>query len=87
MKTQNWLANGTAGHEQHGQSAVYCADTGKNIAIVYDGKAHADLIASAPELLAMLERVFKVMPARLEESGELLEGQIAALIAKAKGEA
>jgi hypothetical protein len=45
----------------------------------------AKLLASAPELLAMLERVFKVMPSRMEENGELLEGHIAVLIAKAKG--
>lgn len=44
------------------------------------------LQAAAPDLLAMLERVFKVMPERIEEGGQLLEGEIAALIAKATGE-
>ena len=44
-----------------------------------------NLWADKAELLAMLERVFRVMPARMEEGGELLEGHIAALIAKAKG--
>jgi hypothetical protein len=48
-----WNVSGTAGHYTHGQSAVY-DDTGKDIAIVYDGKAHGPLIASAPDLLAAL---------------------------------
>ena len=49
-----WETKGTAGHETHGQSAVYC-DDGKDIAIVYDGDANARLIAAAPELLAALK--------------------------------
>lgn len=43
------------------------------------------LIAAAPDMLAMLKRVFKVMPSRMEEGGQLLEGEIAALINKVEG--
>lgn len=49
-----WGSSGTAGHETHGQYAVYHLGTGKDIAIVYDGKANARLIAAAPELLKAL---------------------------------
>jgi hypothetical protein len=55
-----WNARGTAGHETHGQSAVY-GDDGKDIAIVYDGEANARLIAAAPELLAALENTLKML--------------------------
>jgi hypothetical protein len=48
---RTWRAQPTAGHDIHGQTAVYDEATGKDIAIVYDGDAHADLIAAAPELL------------------------------------
>ena len=57
----------------------------KNISIE-EMHANARLIASAPDLLEMIERVLKVMPERMEEGGELLEGPIAELLAKAKGE-
>lgn len=45
-----WYTSVTAGHDTHGQSAVYSED-GKDIAIVYDGKAHGALIAAAPDML------------------------------------
>lgn len=48
-----WNHSKTAGHEIHGQSAVY-SDSGKTIAIVYDGEKHAKLIAAAPEMLDAL---------------------------------
>lgn len=50
-----WSVSPTAGHETHGQSAV-CDESGKSIAIVYDGKANAALIAAAPELVDALQR-------------------------------
>ncbi len=53
---EQWEAQNTAGHEIHGQAAVYDA-TGKDVAIVYDGEAHATLIAEAPALLAALRRI------------------------------
>lgn len=46
-----WAMQHTAGHETHGQSAVYDMRTGKDVAIVYDGAKHARLIAAAPALL------------------------------------
>lgn len=49
-----WHAKPTAGHDVHGQSAVYDEASGKDVALVYDGKAHADLIAAAPEMAALL---------------------------------
>ena len=48
---KNWTARGTAGHESHGQWAVY-DDAGKDVAIVYDGPRDGNLIAAAPDLLA-----------------------------------
>lgn len=47
---KNWTARGTAGHESHGQWAVY-DDAGKDVAIVYDGPRDGNLIAAAPQLL------------------------------------
>ena len=63
-----WIAKPTAGHEIHGQSAVYGPD-GKDIAIVYDGAANARLIASAPELLAILQRIIDRATAPLSDGG------------------
>jgi hypothetical protein len=51
-----WESQHTAGHDTHGQTAIYAEADGKDIAIVYDGEANARLIAAAPELLrALLE--------------------------------
>jgi hypothetical protein len=52
--TTTWNSQHTAGHAVHGQTAIYDEATGKDIAIVYDGDAHAKLIAAAPELAAEL---------------------------------
>jgi hypothetical protein len=38
----------------HGQSAIASETTGKTVAIAYDGKADARLLAAAPELLQVL---------------------------------
>lgn len=66
---QEWSARGTAGHERHGQWAV-SDETGRTIALVYDGERYGNLIAAAPELLAACERVAVRMAAKLERSGE-----------------
>jgi hypothetical protein len=51
-----WLTRGTAGHEKHGQWAVYAeSGRGRDIAIVYDGEANAALIAASPHMLQALE--------------------------------
>lgn len=50
----NWICKSTAGHAIHGQSVVYAEETGKDIAIVYDGAVNGGLIAAAPELLEAL---------------------------------
>lgn len=52
-----WSAKPTAGYERHGQSAVSDDADGKTIAIVYDGKAHANLIAAAPALRRELQKL------------------------------
>ena len=49
-----WEAQDTAGHDIHGQTAIYDAG-GKDVAIVYDGDANARLIAAAPDLLKALK--------------------------------
>lgn len=55
-----WMAAPTAGHELHGQSVVYSEASGRDIAIVYDGRANAEFIARAcnayEELIAVLEK-------------------------------
>lgn len=51
-----WEAKGTAGHQTHGQWAVYDTN-GRDIAIVYDGAKHAELIAAAPDLLAACQTI------------------------------
>lgn len=62
---ETWRAQPTAGHEKHGQSVVYSEQTGRDVAIVYDGKAHANMIAAAPELLrtskALADEAFRNM--------------------------
>lgn len=61
MTTQHtpgpWSSSGTAGHETHGQSVVYSESSGTDIAIIYDGKSNAHLIAAAPDLLAALDDI------------------------------
>jgi len=66
MAVNSWVAQNTAGHETHGQSAVYDESTGQTIALVYDGKANARLIAAAPELLAACERALAVLESEPE---------------------
>lgn len=41
-----YRAQGTAGHDLHGQAAIYGED-GKSIALVYDGEANAEFIVTA----------------------------------------
>lgn len=55
MDAKQWYTKPTAGHETHGQSAVYDEATGRDVCIVYDGKADADLIAAAPDLVKACE--------------------------------
>ena len=49
-----WYSRPTAGHEMHGQSAIASEASGKTVAIAYDGRADAHLLAAAPELLEAL---------------------------------
>lgn len=42
-----YYAKPTAGHETHGQTAIYSEQDGKTIAIVYDGEANAQFIVTA----------------------------------------
>ena len=42
-----WASQPTAGHDRHGQSAVYDVQTGRTIALVYDGAMHAAYIVQA----------------------------------------
>ena len=51
-----WQTRGTAGHEAHGQWAVY-DDKGRDVAIVYDGPKHAHKLAAAPALLEACKAV------------------------------
>ena len=69
----------------HGQSAVYDEDSGRDIAIVYDGDAHAALISAAPDLLALLERLYASTYGRTDLIALLDFEQARNAIAKAYG--
>jgi len=55
---EEWFVRGTAGHETHGQSAVYDS-TGDTVAVVFSGQTHGALIAAAPDLRAALEAMIR----------------------------
>ena len=83
---ESWMAAPTAGHETHGQSMVYCDDTGQDIALVYDGDAHADLIAAAPELLAACKALVQQIDNGSSLTGSEVQVENArTAIAKAQG--
>ncbi len=88
METQEkWVAKPTAGHKTHGQSVVYNAADGKDIAIVYDGDAYAALIAAAPDLLEVCLGIRKYQTL-LTKSYRLMDEdmkRLDAAIAKATG--
>ena len=57
MKQKSWYYRPTAGHETHRQGVVADEATGRDVAVVYDGDADGMLLASAPEMLALLEKM------------------------------
>ena len=63
-----WDSAETAGHNIHGQAAVYSEATGKDIAIVYDGAANAKLIATAPELAQALKAIIAALTQPVQTS-------------------
>lgn len=62
-----WYTKPTAGHEIHGQTAVY-GENGKTIAIVYDGAKDAAIIERAvnnhADLLNALQAFIDLWPVR-----------------------
>jgi len=54
-----WTYSGTAGHESHGQSIVIPEKEGRTVCLVYDGPSNASLIAAAPDLLDILDRILR----------------------------
>ena len=80
-----WYSQPTAGHEMHGQSAIASEANGKTVAIAYDGKADAHLLAAAPDLLAAL-RVIAEDGKRNGWIPSFHWGEARAAIAKAEGE-
>ena len=82
-----WTATPTAGHETHGQSVVYAEADGKDVAVIYDGKANARLIAAAPELLAACKAIAALMDGQGRANMPEVAGQARAAIAKATVEA
>lgn len=83
-----WSHQPTAGHETHGQSAIYDDATGKTVAIVYDGDKHAPTLAAAPDLL---EAVKAVLAEHLAEGGKGIDlpqsllAMLNTVVAKAEG--
>lgn len=53
MKT-TWYYSPTAGHDIHGQGTIADEDTGRTVALAYDGAKDGALLAAAPELLEAL---------------------------------
>lgn len=84
-----WHACPDAGYETYGQSIVYDAGTSKWIAAVYDGAAHSDLIAAAPEMYEALQAVIReFVPSRDKFTSMQQEAAFnaaKAAIAKAEG--
>lgn len=90
---RSWSASPTAGHDVHGQSAICDEHTGRTVAIVYDGDAHAAFIARAcnayDELLATLENLLAEVcttEAGLSATTPIAREHAAQAIAKARGE-
>ena len=74
-------------HEKHGQSVVYAEADGKDVAVIYDGRANARLIAAAPELLAACKAIAALMDGQGRANMPEVAGQARAAIAKATVEA
>lgn len=79
-----WYARGTAGHEAHGQWAVYDSE-GKAIAIVCDGPKHAHLLAAAPALLEALRELVDDFSRCAKGCSDGYVAKARAAIAKAEG--
>ena len=76
-KGQNiWESQETAGHESHGQSVVYDSKDGKDVALVYEGKENANLIAASPELLEACVQAEKVLRWAAQESKGRVKSEI-----------
>ncbi len=85
-----WTAHHTAGHETHGQTAIYAEDgDGRDIAIVYDGAANAAFIVQAVNAHDELVAACEITLANLEAIGThpdtLPMIRLRAALAKAKG--
>lgn len=82
-----WYARPSAGNDIHGQSIVASESTGKSIAVVYDGNADAQLIATAPDMLAALRDVVEELKhaAHIVNLDEDAIGRAKTAIAKAEG--
>jgi hypothetical protein len=65
IKATKWAAQHTAGHDTHGQTAIYDEATGKDVAIVYDGDAHAELIVRAVNSHADMLEALELAQAQL----------------------
>jgi len=66
-----WYVSKNAGHEVHGQFSVAQEGTGGTVAMVYNGKANAQLIAAAPELLEALENVLPALDRAFAYDGDV----------------
>ena len=89
MKTKSWYYRPTAGHETHGQGVIADEETGRDVAIAYDGDADGALLASAPELLAALTEMLEVAETVSEFYGNKLNilNMAKQAIQKARGDA
>lgn len=87
LEHDSWVAKPTAGHETHGQTAVYSERDGRTVALVYDGKKDAALIEAAPEMLEALKMALaQITQDNDERKAEyrVTEIQVRAAIAKAE---
>ena len=54
MKTKSWYYRPTAGHETHWQGGIIEEETGRDVAIAYDGDTDGALLAASPDMLQAL---------------------------------
>ena len=69
MKTKSWYYRPTAGHETHGQGVIADEETGRDVAIAYDGDADGALLAAAPAMLAALEAIHAALNQPVQYTG------------------
>ena len=97
MKPKSWYYRPTAGHDKHGQGVIACEETGRSVAVAYDGDSDGALLAAAPELnesaqyaldnleAMMRDHVIKASKSTMAQLGETCK-LLRSALSKARGE-